>query len=146
MSNNIDNTVAQNETANTPTEWSYISDWMKADIATDWIQSLITEGSYKKGQIKKGSPRFANKKDKSDGYEVRVIAVSGIHPELEKSVVGYRKEIEKKVKLDTSMVHAWKQLLKIENIARDEKGQLRISDKSVFLADGRRIQIFNPRG
>ena len=98
-----------------------------------------------KKQLKKSSPRFANGKDKTDGYEVRVIAVSGIHPELEKAIVGYRKTMEKKVKVDTTQLHIWKNLLKLENIARDENGQLKITDKCVWLADGTRIQLFTKK-
>lgn len=143
--NNIEVTAAaeNNSTKSLEvTEWAYISQWMRADVAADWIQSLITEGSYKKGQIKKGSPRFANGKDKTDGYEVRVIAVSGIHPELEQAVVGYRKEIEKKVRPSAAPLKPWKSLLNVDNIAVDEDGNLRVTDKCIWLADGRRIQLF----
>lgn len=155
MNNNIDTTAAEIATiinVQAPvaksvetTEYAYISEWMRVDQANDWMQCLITEGTYTKKQLKKSSPRFANGKDKTDGYEVRVIAVSGIHPELEKAIVGYRKTMEKKVKVDTTQLHIWKNLLKLENIARDENGQLKITDKCVWLADGTRIQIFTKK-
>ena len=105
------------------------------------MQRLITEGKYNKKQLKKSSPRFKNGKDKSEGYQVRVIAVSGIHPSVELAVVGYRKNIEKKPKLDTTLLHAFKNMLKLDNIARNEDGQLKITDKCVWLADGSRIQL-----
>lgn len=124
------------------TEWAYITGWMKSEVATDFIAQSITEGSYKKGQIKKGSPRFANGKDKTEGYEVRVVAVSGIHPELEQAVVGYRKEIGKKVRPSAAPLKPWKSLLNVDNIAVDEEGNLRVTDKCIWLADGRRIQLF----
>lgn len=145
MSNNNIDTAAQNETITneTATQWAYISEWMVPSQATDWISSLITEGSYKKGQIKKGSPRFANGKDKTDGYEVRVIAVAGIKPELEKAVVGYRKLIEKKVRHTLNeeqkeLVAKFKKMLAFENIKE-------ISESCVKLNDGSRIQLFTKK-
>ena len=66
--NNRNNIAAAAETATETTRYAYISEWMCVDQANDWIQCLLT-----------------------DGYEVRVIAVGGIHPELEKAIVGYRK-------------------------------------------------------
>lgn len=151
MSNNIDTTAAQNETITTnetvtatPTQWSYITGWMKVEVANDFIAQAIAEGSYKKGQIKKSSPRFANKKDKTDGYECRVVAISGINPELEQAVVGYRAQIEKKVRPSAAPLKPWKSLLNVDNIAVDEDGNLKVTDKCIWLADGRRIQIFTP--
>jgi hypothetical protein len=145
MTNNIDTTAAQNETITneTATQWAYISEWMVPSQATDWIKSLITEGSYKKGEIKKSSPRFANGKDKADGYEVRVIAVAGIKPELEKAVVGYRKLIEKKVRHTLNeeqkeLVAKFKKMLAFENIKE-------ISESCVKLNDGSRIQLFTKK-
>lgn len=149
MTNNIDTTAAEIATiCNAPvannvevTEWSYITGWISTEEANDWMQRLITEGKYNKKQLKKSSPRFKNGKDKSEGYQVRVIAVSGIHPSVELAVVGYRKNIEKKPKLDTTLLHAFKNMLKLDNIARNEDGQLKITDKCVWLADGSRIQL-----
>ncbi len=146
MNNNNIEVAASVENNNTKsievTEWAYITGWMKSEVATDFIAQAITEGSYKKGQIKKGAPRFANGKDKTEGYEVRVVAVSGIHPELEQAVVGYRKEIEKKVRPSAAPLKPWKSLLNVDNIAVDEEGNLRVTDKCIWLADGRRIQLF----
>lgn len=149
MTNNIDTTAAEIATiCNAPvannvevTEWSYITGWISTEEANDWMQRLITEGKYNKKQLKKSSPRFANGKDKSEGYQVRVIAVSGIQPSVELAVVGYRKNMEKKPKLDTTLLHAFKNMLKLDNIARNEDGQLKITDKCVWLADGSRIQL-----
>ena len=149
MTNNIDTTAAEIATiCNAPvannvevTEWSYITGWISTEEANDWMQRLITENKYNKKQLKKSSPRFANGKDKSEGYQVRVIAVSGIQPSIELAVVGYRKNMEKKPKLDTTLLHAFKNMLKLDNIARNEDGQLKITDKCVWLADGSRIQL-----
>lgn len=141
MNTEIINETAATENTNVETtEWSYISEWMDTTQANDWMQCLITEGTYKKGQIKKGSPRFKNGKDKTEGYEVRVVAVSGIHPELEKAVVGYRKLIEKKAKHNLSdeqkaLVAKFKKMLAYENIKE-------VSETCVKLADGSRIQFF----
>ena len=151
MNNNIDTTAAEIATiinVQAPvaksvetTEWSYITGWISTEEANDWMQRLITENKYNKKQLKKSSPRFANGKDKSEGYQVRVIAVSGIQPSIELAVVGYRKNMEKKPKLDTTLLHAFKNMLKLDNIARNEDGQLKITDKCVWLADGSRIQL-----
>lgn len=148
MNNNIDTTAAQNETvtnetAATPTQWSYITGWMKVEVANDFIAQAIAEGSYKKGQIKKSSPRFANKKDKTDGYECRVVAISGIHPEIEQAVVGYRAQIEKKVRHTLNeeqkeLVAKFKKMLAYENIKE-------ISETCVKFNDGSRIQLFTKK-
>lgn len=127
------------------TSWSYISNWMNANAASEYIAECIAKGIYQKGQIKKSSPRFANKKDKTAGYECRIIAISGIHTDMEISVVGYRKTRVTKVKIDTSKLHAIKQLLKIENVATDDNGQLKVTDKCVHLKDGSRIQLFTSK-
>ena len=60
-----------------------ITTWIPVDEAKAKIAELIENGTYTKGQIKKSSNLFANKKDKSDGYVCRVLAEAGIHPELE---------------------------------------------------------------
>ena len=60
-----------------------LTTWIPVADAKAMIAELIEQGKYTKEQIKKSSNLFANKKDKSDGYVCRVLAISGLHPELE---------------------------------------------------------------
>lgn len=60
-----------------------LTTWIPVDEAKAMIKRLIEEGKYNKTQIKKSSNLFANRKDKTDGYICRVLAIAGIHPELE---------------------------------------------------------------
>ena len=60
-----------------------LTTWIPVAEAKAMIAELIEQGKYTKEQIKKSSNLFANKKDKSDGYVCRVLAISGLHPELE---------------------------------------------------------------
>lgn len=60
-----------------------LSTWIPVAEAKAMIARLIEQGVYTREQIKKSSNLFANKKDKSDGYVCRVLAISGLHPELE---------------------------------------------------------------
>lgn len=60
-----------------------LSTWIPVAEAKAMIAELIEQGMYTREQIKKSSNLFANKKDKSDGYVCRVLAISGLHPELE---------------------------------------------------------------
>lgn len=147
MTNNIDTTAAEIATivnAPVPTQWAYISEWMVPSQATDLIAQYIADGTYTKKQIKKSSPRFANGKDKTEGYECRIVAISGIKPELEKAVVGYRKLIEKKVRHTLNeeqkeLVAKFKKMLAFENIKE-------ISETCVKLNDGSRLQFFAKKG
>ena len=78
-----------------------ITTWIPVDEAKAKIAELIENGTYTKGQIKKSSNLFANKKDKSDGYVCRVLAEAGIHPELE-----LKKEPKKTKKVTKKKVEA----------------------------------------
>lgn len=60
-----------------------LTTWIPVDKAKAMIQELIDNGTYESNQIKKSSNLFANKKNKADGYVCRVLAIKGIHPELE---------------------------------------------------------------
>lgn len=60
-----------------------LTTWIPVDDAKKMIKELIEQGKYEKHQIKKSSNLFANRKDKTDGYICRVLAETGIHPELE---------------------------------------------------------------
>ena len=65
------------------TEMVDISGWIKVPNARAKMQELIQNGTYTRDQIRLSSQRFANKKDKTDGYEAKVLVIPGIHPELE---------------------------------------------------------------
>jgi hypothetical protein len=70
--------------------------------------------------------------------------VTGIHPELEQAVVGYRAQIEKKVRHTLNdeqkeLVAKFKKMLAFENIKE-------ISETCVKLNDGSRIQLFAKKG
>ena len=78
-----------------------ITTWIPVDEAKAKIAELIENGTYTKGQIKKSSNLFTNKKDKSDGYVCRVLAEAGIHPELE-----LKKEPKKTKKVTKKKVEA----------------------------------------
>lgn len=65
------------------TKIAYITAWIPTAEATEVIKSLIADGTFEKGQIRKSSYRFTNSKDKSEGYICRVVAEAGVHPEME---------------------------------------------------------------
>jgi hypothetical protein len=75
--------------------YSYITNWISKDEAQAKVKSLIQDGTYKKGEIKLSSYRWADVKDHSKGYVARVHVVTGIHPELELGLTGKRKKSEK---------------------------------------------------
>lgn len=60
-----------------------VSLWIAPEEARAIMAKLILDGTYKKDQVKLSNYRLANGKNKDDGYIVRVIAIKGIHPELE---------------------------------------------------------------
>ena len=83
-----------------------MTSWIPVDEAKAKIAELIENGTYQKGQIKKSSNLFANRKDKSDGYVCRVLVEAGIHPELElKKEPKKTKKVTKK-KVETTEVVA----------------------------------------
>ena len=78
-----------------------ISGWIKVQDARAKMKELIDNGTYAKDQIRLSSQRFANKKDKADGYEAKVLVIPGIHPELETGLTyshGTPKVVNKTVK------------------------------------------------
>lgn len=77
---NDNNTAAQNVT------FAIISDWVTTAQAKDIMNDLIGRELFTKKQVKKSGYLFANGKDKTDGYICRVLAVTGIHPEMERGV------------------------------------------------------------
>lgn len=60
-----------------------ISGWIPVQEARARMAELIKNKTYTQKQIRVSSQRFANKKDKSQGYEAKVLVEPGIHPELE---------------------------------------------------------------
>ena len=74
---------------------SYITNWLPKEDAQAKVKELIANGTYKKGEIKLSSYRWADLKDHSKGYVARVHVVTGIHPELELGLTGKRKKSEK---------------------------------------------------
>lgn len=61
-----------------------LTTWIPVDKAKAMIQELIDNGTYKSDEIKKSSNIFADKNLKAaGGYLSRVLAIKGIHPELE---------------------------------------------------------------
>lgn len=75
--------------------YSYITGWLPKAEAQAKVKALIADGTYKKGEIKLSSYRWADLKDHSKGYVARVHVVTGIHPELELGLTGKRKKAEK---------------------------------------------------
>jgi hypothetical protein len=75
--------------------YSYITNWIFKVEAQAKVKELIADGTYKKGEIKLSSYRWADPKDHSKGYVARVHVVTGIHPELELGLTGKRKKSEK---------------------------------------------------
>lgn len=100
MTNTNDtNTAAQNVT------FAIISDWVTTAQAKDIMNDLIGRDLFTKKQVKKSGYLFANGKDKSDGYICRVLAVTGIHPEMERGVRQPRgKHIRKNAKANVTEV------------------------------------------
>lgn len=74
---------------------SYITNWLPKEDAQAKVKALIADGTYKKGEIKLSSYRWADLKDHSKGYVARVHVVTGIHPELELGLTGKRKKAQK---------------------------------------------------
>lgn len=78
MTNNISDNTDRNMT------FAIISDWVTTAQAKDIMNDLIGREVFTKKQVKKSGYLFANGKDKTDGYICRVLAVTGIHPEMER--------------------------------------------------------------
>lgn len=55
-----------------------ISNWIPTSEATDLIKDFIARGTYKKGEIKKSSYRWADPKDHSKGYLCRVMVKAAV--------------------------------------------------------------------
>ena len=84
--------------------YSYITNWIFKVEAQAKVKELIADGTYKKGEIKLSSYRWADLKDHSKGYVARVHVVTGIHPELELGLTGKRKKSEKSEKTEAKQV------------------------------------------
>ena len=75
--------------------YSFITNWLPKEDAQAKVKSLIQDGTYKKGEIKLSSYRWADLKDHSKGYVARVHVVTGLHPELELGLTGKKKKAQK---------------------------------------------------
>ena len=95
--NNIENTT---KAANENVTFAIISDWMTTAQAKEMMNDLVGREIFTKKQIKKSGYLFANGKDKSDGYICRVLAVTGIHPEMER---GFRQPRGKHVRKSVTL-------------------------------------------
>ena len=95
--NNIENTT---KAATENVTFAIISDWMTTAQAKEMMNDLVGREIFTKKQIKKSGYLFANGKDKSDGYICRVLAVTGIHPEMER---GFRQPRGKHVRKNVTL-------------------------------------------
>ena len=95
MNNTTDTTAAQNVT------FAIISDWMTTAQAKEMMNDLVGREIFTKKQIKKSGYLFANGKDKSDGYICRVLAMTGICPEMER---GFRQPRGKHTRKNKAVV------------------------------------------
>ena len=77
------------------TTYSYITNWISKEEAQSKVKALISDGTYKKGEIKLSSYRWADLKDHSKGYVARVHVITGLHPELELGLTGKKKKVQK---------------------------------------------------
>ena len=75
--------------------YSFITSWLPKAEAQAKVKALIADGTYKKGEIKLSSYRWADLKDHSKGYVARVHVQTGIHPELELGLAGKKKAAKK---------------------------------------------------
>lgn len=66
------------------TTFAIITDWVTTAQAKEIMNDLVGREVFTKKQIKKSGYLFANGKDKSEGYVCRVLAVTGLHPEMER--------------------------------------------------------------
>ena len=94
------NNTADNNTARNMT-FAIISDWLTTAQAKDIMNDLIGREVFTKKQVKKSGYLFANGKDKTDGYICRVLAVTGIHPEMER---GFRQPRGKHARKGTEVL------------------------------------------
>lgn len=75
--------------------YSYITNWLPKEDAQAMVKSLISEGKFKKGEIKLSSYRWADLKDHSKGYVARVHVLTGLHPDMELGPCGRKKKAQK---------------------------------------------------
>lgn len=79
---------------------SYITSWLPKEDAQAKVKALIADGTYKKGEIKLSSYRWADLKDHSKGYVARVHVITGLHPELELGLTGKKKKKAQKAEAE----------------------------------------------
>lgn len=99
MNNNKNNNAA----AAQDVTFAIISDWVSTAQAKDIMNDLIGREVFTKKQVKKSGYLFANGKDKTDGYICRVLAVTGLHPELERGFRQPRGKYSRKPKVEETV-------------------------------------------
>lgn len=124
--------------------YSYITNWISKEEAQAKVKSLIKDGTYKKGEIKLSSYRWADLKDHSKGYVARVHVVTGIHPELELGLTGKKKaqkaEAEPVKEVEATMETRTIKLFNAENedgeFVKETSFQVDLTDEQVdFIND-----------
>lgn len=68
-----------------------LTGWIPTTEAAEVIRDLVSRGVYAKDELKKSSCKWADASDHSKGYLCRVLALRGLHPELEQSGVTARR-------------------------------------------------------
>ena len=114
-----------------------LTTWIPVAEAKAMIARLIEEGAYEKQQIKKSSNLFANKKDKSDGYVCRVLAIKGLHPELELPDTKAEKKSKKNSKKVEKNINAAQRLenQEVDNRRYIVTAKMVSEDIGLFLVD-----------
>lgn len=107
----------------------YISEWLPVDQCKAKIEKLIAKKLYTKEQLNLSSFRFANNKDKSEGYMARVMARPGICPELELATKGEIRMNDEQKKL----LNLWRGFFKnSKNIVEMTETMVKFADGSVI--------------
>lgn len=109
----------------------YISEWLPVDECKAKIEKLIAKKLYTKEQLNLSSFRFANNKDKSEGYMARVMARPGICPELELATKGEIRMNDEQKKL----LNLWRGFFK------NSKNIVEMTETTVKFADGSVITL-----
>lgn len=109
----------------------YISEWLPVSECKAKIEKLIAKKLYTKEQLNLSSFRFANNKDKSEGYMARVMARPGICPELELATKGEIRMNDEQKKL----LNLWRGFFK------NSKNIVEMTETTVKFADGSSITL-----
>lgn len=80
---NSDFTIKKQQKKTKTMSQAHITQWVSLEEATQVINKHVADGTYTKKQIRKSSYRYVDPKDRSKGYQCRVLVEAGVHPELE---------------------------------------------------------------